>query len=47
MQPVQKSAEATQQQKETAEVKGQSGQKKKTKKLVKEKSEADLQLENR
>ncbi|XP_076585352.1 RNA-binding protein 34 [Chaetodon auriga] len=44
--PVQKSAEAKEQQKETPEVKGQSSQKKKTKPL-KEKSEADQKLENR
>ncbi|XP_070840547.1 RNA-binding protein 34 [Chaetodon trifascialis] len=44
--PVQKSAEAKQQQKESPEVKGQSSQKKKTKPL-KVKSEADQKVENR
>ncbi|XP_059188973.1 RNA-binding protein 34 [Centropristis striata] len=45
--PVQKSTEATEELKETPEVKGQTGQKKKQQKLLKEKSEADQKLENR
>lgn len=46
-QPVQKSTEAKEQQQKTPEVKGQPGQKKKKKKPLKEKSEADQKLENR
>lgn len=47
MQPVQKSTEAKEQQRETSEVKGQSSQKKKKTKPLKDKSEADQKLENR